>query len=351
MNNPFAESRILVCDDSITNAMILEKLLESEGYSKVRAVTDSREVLPILGDEAYDLLLLDLEMPHLDGFQVMGQLRDSLHNFEMFPILILTGRQGTEVRNRALGMGAHDFVNKPFDQEEVLLRVRNLLRVHAAYIAQTRLNEELEKKVQARTHELTLATDILVEKLAMVGELRDNQTGRHVMRVGKYARLLAEGIGLPSEIAFMLEKAAPLHDMGKVGIPDRILLKEGPLDEDERREMDGHTEMGAKLLGEHQSLLVRMAASVALSHHEKWDGTGYPKQLSGESIPVEGRITAIADVFDALTSKRSYKEAWAIEDAIAHIKKSSGTHFDPSLVKVFEEKLDEIIEIRKTYDD
>lgn len=351
MTNPFSESRILVCDDSITNALILEKLLESEGYTRVRAVTDSREVAPILSEDEYDLLLLDLEMPHLDGFEVMSQLKTSLSNFEMFPILILTGREGAEVRNRALAMGAHDFVNKPFDQEEVLLRVRNLLRMHDAYISQTRINEELEQKVQARTQELTLAADILVQKLAMVGELRDNQTGRHVMRVGKYARLLAEGIGLPSEIAFMMEKAAPLHDMGKVGIPDRILLKPGPLDEEERREMDGHAALGAKLLGDHKSMLVRMAASVALSHHEKWDGSGYPAGLSGESIPVEGRITAISDVFDALTSKRSYKDAWSIDEAVAEIKQMAGSHFDPNLVKVFEEKLDEIIAIRKTYDD
>lgn len=339
MYTDLSRSRILVCDDSITNVMILEKLLESEGFQSIEAVTDPRKVAPMLQDKDYDLLLLDIEMPHLNGFEVMEQIQTILPEETFLPILVLTGKQGVETRNQALSNGAHDFVNKPFDQTEVMLRVKNLLRVHHAHQAQANLAHELEEKVVQRTKELSHATELLIHRLALAGEMRDNETAQHVVRVGKYSRILAEAMELPPDICFMIEKTAPMHDIGKIGIPDAILHKQDRLNEQEREVMNSHAEMGAQLLRDHDSLLVQMAATIAESHHEKWDGSGYPKGLKGESIPIEGRITALSDVFDALTTDRPYKKAWSIDEAVARIKQDAGCHFDPALVEKFEKNL------------
>ena len=342
---------ILICDDSISNVMLLEKLLNDQGYVSVTTVTDPVKVLPLMLGASFDLLLLDIEMPNLTGIEVMQQINDSALKQQYIPVLVLTGNQNAEVRNEALQVGAQDFITKPFDTTEVLLRVRNLLRVRGAYIAQTGMNAELEKRVEKRTTELERATEILIKRLAQAGEMRDTDTGRHVLRVGKYARVMADGIGLPDEIGFMIEKAAPLHDLGKIGIADDILLKKGKLTDEEREIMNSHAQMGADLLSDHESMLVQMAGSIALNHHERWDGKGYPRGISGESIPIEGRITALSDVFDALTTIRPYKEAWSIDETIEYIKKMAGLQFDPKLVDVFVAKLDKILEIKSAYDD
>jgi len=342
---------ILICDDSISNVMVLEELLKTQGYESITTVTDPTKVIPLMLEKHFDLLLLDIEMPKMTGIEVMQQINESRLQHEYIPVLVLTGNQKTEIRNQALELGAFDYVLKPFDQTSVLLRVRNLLRVRAAYLAQSTMKEELEKRVVTRTHELEKATEILIKRLAQAGEMRDTDTGRHVLRVGKYARVMADGIGLPEEVSYMIEKAAPLHDLGKIGIPDSILLKKGKLTDDEREVMNSHAQMGSDLLSEHESMLVQMAGSIALSHHERWDGGGYPRGLQGESIPIEGRITALSDVFDALTTIRPYKEAWTVDETIEYIKKMSGLQFDPVLVDVFIAKLDKILEIRSEYDD
>jgi len=340
---------ILICDDSITNILLLTKLLESEGFDQVESVTDPLKVLPAMESKSFDLLILDIEMPRMNGFEVMQQIHSSPIAKQLVPILVLTGRQGADTRNRALKSGAQDFVNKPFDQTEVLLRVKNLLKVRAAYLAQANLTIELEKRVAQRTTELNKATDFLVERLAMAGEMRDTDTGKHVLRVGQYARMLALAYGLPPDVAYLLEKAAPLHDLGKIGIPDSILLKKGRLTDLERKVMNNHTNMGADLLANHGSALVQMAATVALSHHEYWDGSGYPAGLRGESIPIEGRITSICDVFDALTSERPYKHAWSLEDALNYLEQKAGSQFDPQLIQLFIDNLDQVIAIRREY--
>lgn len=290
-------------------------------------------------------------MPKMNGFEVMNQINESPVNKQLVPILVLTGMQGRETRNKALQVGAQDFLTKPFDQTEVVLRVKNLLRVRAAYLSQKNIAKDLEKRVKERTAELDKATDILITRLAQVGEMRDNDTGKHVMRVGKYARVISEAFGLSEDISFLIEKAAPLHDFGKIGIPDNILLKNGKLDNNEWEVMRNHTQMGADLLSDHESMLVQLASSIALSHHEHWDGNGYPRRLTAESIPIEGRITAICDVFDALTSPRTYKEAWSIEKAAEFIKSKAGTQFDPHLVGLFVENLDKFIAIKMQYRD
>lgn len=343
--------KVLICDDSIANVMLLSELLEDRHIAYSKWLTDPKKVAEEIVKDDYDLLLLDIEMPHMSGFDVMQQLQDEKLVDEYFPILILTGHQDSETRNRALEAGAADFINKPFDQTEVVLRVQRLLEVRSAYKAKAELAEKMEAMVEERTRELSMATDILIQRLAKAGELRDNDTGRHVLRVGRFARIIAEGVGLPSKVAFMIEKAAPLHDLGKIGIPDSILLKQGELDEEERKIMDTHAEIGADLLEEHESALVRMASSIALTHHEKWDGTGYPRGLSGESIPTEGRITAISDVYDALTTVRPYKDAWSVEDAVKAIKQGAGTHFDPELVEAFVNNFDKVREVQETLRD
>ena len=334
-----SNSSIAICDDSITNVMILSKLLENEGIKNIHSFTDPRKVVLFLKERKgdIDLLILDIEMPHMTGFDVMDAIAAEFPSQRHFPVLVITGLLDKEVRTHALTAGANDFIGKPFDQLEVVLRVRNLLGVQRALRIQTQLAEQLEREVVKRTDELNKANDLLVYLLALAGEMRDNETGRHVARVGRYSRILAEGIGLPPELCFLIEKAAPLHDIGKIGIPDSILHKNGRLDESERETMNSHTTKGLQLLGEygHDSMLIQMAASIALNHHERWDGTGYPKGMMGESIPVEGRIVAIADVFDALTTRRPYKEPWPLEKTSAFLRENAGKHFDPAVVDIF----------------
>lgn len=350
MSTSFNNLKILICDDSITNVMILDKLIETELGADVTTITDPRQAIPKLQETEFDLLLLDLEMPHMNGFEVLAEVRKSW-TAEELPVIILTGAQGIEPRNKALHGGANDFINKPFDQTEVCLRAKNLLRLKTSFKLQRDLNRELERKVAKRTEQLNLATEALIHRLALAGELRDNETGQHVVRVGKYARILAEAIDMPNEIAFMIEKTAPLHDIGKIGIPDSILHKNGKLDEGERKIMNGHTQYGSELLGEHHSLLVQMAATIAISHHEKWDGSGYPDGKSGESIPIEGRITAIADVFDALTTERPYKQAWPMEKVLELMQTEAGKAFDPTLIEAFFKHIDRFLAIKQQYAD
>lgn len=345
-------SKVLICDDSTTNVLLLKALLEAEGLEQVVTQTDPRQVLPCLQSQGdVDLLLLDLEMPHMHGFDVMRAIREMKSGqVGMMPILVITGSAAKDAKTRALELGATDFVHKPFDQSEVSLRVRNLLRMRWGYVRQVHISEELERKVQARTHELTRATDAFVRKLAQVCEMRDIETGKHIARVGRMARMLAEACGMPDTICFMIERAAPLHDVGKIGIPDEILLKPGKLTEDEYAHMKQHASIGQSILNEHDSLLVQMAATIATSHHERWDGTGYPEGLRGESIPIEGRITAICDVFDALMSQRPYKNPWSEQDAVEYLVSQSGHHFDPNLVDLFVQHIDDVERIREECD-
>jgi len=344
-----SNSSIAICDDSITNVMILSKLLENEGIKNIHSFTDPRKVVLFLKERKgdIDLLILDIEMPHMTGFDVMDAIAAEFPSQRHFPVLVITGLLDKEVRTHALTAGANDFIGKPFDQLEVVLRVRNLLGVQRALRIQTQLAEQLEREVVKRTDELNKANDLLVYLLALAGEMRDNETGRHVARVGRYSRILAEGIGLPPELCFLIEKAAPLHDIGKIGIPDSILHKNGRLDESERETMNSHTTKGLQLLGEygHDSMLIQMAASIALNHHERWDGTGYPKGMMGESIPVEGRIVAIADVFDALTTRRPYKEPWPLEKTSAFLRENAGKHFDPAVVDIFTAHIEQFAQV------
>jgi len=345
MNQNFKNSSILVCDDSFTNTLIVSELLKSEGYKNVETYNAPEQALRALKTSRFDLMLLDIEMPNMNGIEVMQYMQKHRLVDEYFPVIILSGVKDKSVRNEALDLGAVDYITKPLDQEEVALRVKNTLKFHNAYELKKASSNQLESEVNERTAELVKAKNLLVQRLAKLGELKDNETGRHVLRVGAYAELLAKEYGLPDKICMLIGKAAPLHDVGKVAIPDTILLKEGPLNDAEWEVMKTHTTTGQCLLADIESDVAQVASTITVTHHENWDGSGYPNGLLGESIPIEGRLTAISDVFDALISKRSYKRAWTLENAVEEINQLSGTKFDPTIVQLFNKNIEQITNI------
>ncbi len=347
---PLHNGRILIIDDEALNLKLLEKMLSSQGYRDLELVNDPREVLARYQSQRPDLILLDINMPHLDGFQVMEELK-TLDDSLLPPIIILTAQHGKDFLLRALAGGARDFITKPFDRNELLMRVRNLLDAHLAHQLLHDQNAVLEQRVQERTQELHRTRLQVVQRLGMAAECRDEITGNHILRMSHYSALLARAIGWNEAECDLMLNASPMHDIGKIGIPDAILRKPGTLEPQELAIMQTHPSIGGKLLEGDDSALMRMAHAIALTHHEKWDGSGYPMGLAGESIPQSGRITAIADVFDALTSARTYKTPWSTEAAIALIEANSGTHFDPDIVAAFLNVLSEIRQIGKRFAD
>ena len=341
-------ARVLIVDDEPVNARLLEKMLAAAGYTNFIAITDPRRVAPLYAAERIDLVLLDLNMPEVDGFQVMDQLRE-IEGSNDLPVLILTAQADRETRLRALAAGAKDFLTKPLDRAEVLTRIRNMLEVQLLHRDLRDQNRVLEKMVEARTRELQDTRLEVIRRLGRAAEYRDNETGLHIIRMSTYSQLMARAIGMDEAEAEMILNASPMHDIGKIGIPDRILLKPGKLEPAEWEVMKTHTAIGAKILSGHSSPLLGMAAEIALTHHEKWDGSGYPRGLKGEEIPLVGRIVAVADVFDALTSKRPYKKAWLVEQAVDFLQAERGRHFDPELVDVFLSLLDEVLEVGRRY--
>jgi putative two-component system response regulator len=329
--------RILVVDDRPENARLLDRLLRRWGHRDVTTTTRSSEVAELVDRDDYDLLLLDLHMPQPDGFAVMEQLRDHIAATVSLPVLVLTGDAGDEVKRRALSGGARDFLTKPFDQHEVRLRVRNLLEIRRLQLQQRQTELELEARVAARTAELEEARLEVLERLATAGEFRDDETGEHARRVGATAQQLADAVAAGDDATRRIGIAAPLHDIGKIAIPDALLLKAGRFTRSEHELMQRHTSIGADMLAGTSSGLLALARDIALTHHERWDGGGYPNGLAGEQIPLAGRIVALADVFDALTHARPYKSAWTVADAVEEIARQRGEQFDPELVEAFAE--------------
>lgn len=329
------EERILIVDDQPTNILLLERILQVGQYTNVRSTTDPRVASSLYCEYQPDLILLDLWMPHLDGFAVIEQLRALIPPETYLPILMLTADVTPETKRKALAAGVKDFLTKPFDPVEVLLRVRNLLETRRLHCQLQYQNQELEAKVRERTRDLELAQYEILERLARAAEYRDDATGLHTQRVGELSGRLAAAIGLPASQVDLIRRAAPLHDVGKIGIPDRILLKPGRLQADEFAVMQQHTLIGARILGGSRFPLLQVASEIALTHHESWDGSAYPHGLKGEAIPLSGRIVAVVDVFDALTHDRPYKPAWPVPAALDEIARRRGQKFDPAIADAF----------------
>lgn len=324
-------ARILIVDDQEQNISLLRRILARAGYENVASTTVPADVLSLKEQFQPDLVLLDLHMGDMNGFQVLQELVTNPRGADHLPVLMITADDTAEVKRRALALGAKDFIRKPFDAAEVLLRIRNLLETRFLYQTLRDQNSELERKVVERTKELEESRLEVLERLAVAVEFRDDDTGNHTKRVAEVSATLAEAIGLPPATVELIRRAAPLHDIGKVAIPDNILLKAGPLTAPEFATMKTHTVIGSVMLADGRSELVRVSQRIARSHHEWWDGSGYPDKTSREAIPLEARIVAIADFLDALTHDRPYRPAWSLADTLEEIAARAGIHFDPKI--------------------
>ncbi|HEY2377472.1 MAG TPA: HD domain-containing phosphohydrolase [Gemmatimonadaceae bacterium] len=325
-------ARLLIIDDHDANIEALKRILRRAGFASVNSSTDPRVGVTLAQTWSPDLILLDLHMPGLDGFGVLDAIRPQLSDAGYLPVLMLTADSSDETKQRALSGGVKDFLTKPFDPTEVVLRIENLLETRFLYGAIREQNQVLEQRVVERTRELEEAQIEILQRLAAAAEFRDDDTGQHTQRVGHLAALLAAEIGLASDRVELIRRAAPLHDVGKIGIPDAILLKRGRLTSNERRVMQTHTTIGATMLTGGRSPLVQMAELIARSHHERWDGKGYPTALRKEQIAIEARLVAVVDYLDALTHDRPYRKAWSLEKTLEALAAEREGHFDPTAV-------------------
>jgi putative two-component system response regulator len=343
-------SKILVIDDDEQALRLMKRRLEQDGFKNVIVTALPRLGLELFESSEPDLLILDLNMPELDGIAVLKALRN-MHPEQLAktPVLVLTGEGNKEKKLEVLALGARDFLSKPFDPVELAIRVRGNLEVKALMSRITRHSEELDLKVQQRTAELEKAKVEIINRLMAAAEYRDDDTGQHIQRMSHYAYLVARALKLPESECEAILRASPMHDIGKIGIPDAILLKPGKLTPEEWQIMMSHTTIGGQLLSNSSSELLQLAESIALTHHEKWNGMGYPRGLKGEEIPLPGRIVAVCDVFDALTSERPYKKAWEVERALEVLRADSGTHFDPQCVEAFFQVLPDIMEVKNSF--
>lgn len=321
--------RLLIVDDEPTNLRVLRQILQSD--YRLSFARSGKVALELVEKERPELILLDIMMPEMTGLEVCKRLKAD-PKYAHIPIIFVTALQDAVDEAYGFEIGAVDYIVKPVVPSTVLARVKT-------HISLVRAEELHETHID------------LIQRLGRAAEYKDNETGLHVKRMSHYAKIIAMAYGFDEMAADELMMAAPMHDIGKIGIADRILLKPGKLTDDEYDEMKTHTLIGAEILANSRSRLIQLAHSVALSHHEKWDGSGYPHGLKGEEIPIEGRIVAVADIFDALTSARPYKEAWSVEDALTYIKSQSGQHIDPALPPLLEEKLPEILAIKAQLSD
>jgi putative two-component system response regulator len=342
MTNLLDRQTILVVDDVPENIDILSEVLRNDYH--IRVATSGEKALKIVySDNPPDLVLLDIMMPGLSGLELCRRLKANPDRRKI-PVIFVTAMCTVEDEKLGLETGAVDYITKPVSPPVVLARVRT----HLALYDQTR---ELERMVHQRTRELSMSRQQIIRRLGRAAEYRDDETGNHVLRVAHYSRLIAEAYGLGSKASSIIFSTAPMHDVGKIGIRDSILLKPGKLDDAEWEHMRQHPLMGAEIIGNHESEMLETARAIALTHHERWDGSGYPSQLKGEDIPLAGRIVAIADVFDALISVRPYKKAYSVEESVKIMNAEDGSHFDPSLMAAFRKALPEIQKIKEDYAD
>ena len=356
MQQDFTQAHILIVDDKKANVVILENLLKHAGIKKISSTTDPRQVTPLIKQQEPDLILLDLTMPYLNGFEVMDELKQVLPTNSYLPVIVLTASEDPEARYRALSEGAMDFLNKPFDKIEVIKRAQNLLHTRFLHKKQQNYNVILEEAVQKRTNELAFTNKALAKsnqaledanleilsRLAKAAEYHDDDSEQHTFRVGQLSYFTTLQLGLSSSFADLILRAARLHDIGKISIPEKILLKPGKLVAEEWTIMRTHTTVGAEVLSGSDSPLIRMAETIALTHHECWNGNGYPNNLQGENIPIEGRIVAVADTYDALTHKRPYQQPWSQEQTIKFLLEEKNLSFDAKVVDAFLRANDEL---------
>ena len=316
--------RLLLVDDEPTNLQVLRHVLQAD--YRLLFATDGARALQVAREQLPQLILLDIMMPNMDGYAVCCALKADAATASI-PVIFITALNDSQDETAGFDVGAVDYITKPVSPPVVRARVRT-------HLSLVRMDELRETRLQ------------IVQRLGRAAEYKDNETGLHVIRMSHFSQLLALAAGCSPAWAEDLLNAAPMHDVGKIGIPDAVLRKPGPLDADEWATMRRHPEIGAEIIGEHPSGVLQLAREIALAHHEKWDGSGYPRGLAGEAIPLSARIVAIADVFDALTTRRPYKEPWPVQEAMNHIAAQAGKHFDPALVALFAPLLPQLLEIR-----
>ncbi|MCA3178154.1 MAG: response regulator [Burkholderiaceae bacterium] len=341
---------VVIVDDNPVNLTVMEHLVSRVDGASPRVFRHSEEGLSWCSEHDPDLVIVDYQMPDIDGMKFIERMR-ALPGRDELPLLMVTANTDRELRRAALEAGATDFLHKPVDRAEFTARVRNMLRLRAMTRRLTDRAIELEHAVTKATRALVSTERDTLLCLARAAEYRDPETGAHVLRMAEFSRALAGAMGKDADYQALIRKAAPLHDVGKLGTPDHILLKPARLTPQEMEVMKQHTTIGWQILREHRSPVLQMGAAIAWTHHEKWDGSGYPRGLTGTDIPLEGRIVAVADVLDALTSARPYKHAWDVSEARAFIEKGSGVHFDPQCVEALGGLWDEVRAIRDEYHD
>ncbi len=349
-NEQILKAKILIIDREEEKIKLLTAIFYNVGYRHINFTTDSKQVKEFCGHLKPDLIVLDLNMPLIDGVDMLTLLHQ-FHQDHYLPLLVLSNEDSLAVKIKAIKSGAKDIMHEPYDRAEVLSRIRNIIEVKILYNEIQDQNKILEDKVKERTQEAYDTQIELIQRLARAVEYRDSETGMHVVRMSQCSLYLAREVGLSEDDCELIFRASPLHDLGKIGIPDSILRKPGKLTPEEWASMKTHTTIGAELLAGSKSKFLKMAQKISLTHHERWDGTGYPHGLSGEDIPLVGRICGLCDVFDALITKRPYKEAWPFDDTVEEIKRGSDSHFDPRLVTSFLNILPQFKEVMLKYQD
>jgi two-component system response regulator RpfG len=345
------QNTVLVIDDQATSRAILSRVIErTDDTVLVREFSSASSALEWASHGVADLVLVDVEMPGIDGIEFIRRLR-AIETHSQGPIVTVSAHASLRNRLLALEAGATEFLCKPVDLRECGLRCRNLLNLRRHHMLVEHRSSLLSRMVEEATAEVEDRERETLMRLAKAGEFRDEETGNHVLRMARYSALIARAAGMNDEYVNLIDRAAPLHDIGKIGIPDGILLKPGKLDADDWGIMKQHASIGYEILRGSKSKFMCMGADIALGHHEKFDGSGYPNGFAGHDIPFASRIVAIADVYDALTSSRPYKQPWPAEKALEHIVQSAGTHFDPVLVCRFQSVLSEVLEVQSLYAD
>jgi two-component system, response regulator RpfG len=339
-------SKILIIDDQLTSRQILKQLVSTiEQGVELHDFANPVEALAWTIRNPVDLILVDYKMPEMTGIEFIHRFRSNPLSSHV-PVIMVTSIEDRNVRYEALEAGATDFLMKPVDHHECRARCRNMLIQHQQYRIISDRSRWLERRVAEATSEIRLRERETLLRLARAGEYRDEETGNHIIRMAKYSRIIAEQLGLPKEDAEVIEMAAPMHDIGKIGIRDEILLKPGKLTAEEFEIMKTHTVIGYNILKDSPSKFLQMGGIIALGHHEKFDGTGYPHGIKGQEIPIEARIVAVADVYDALVSERPYKNAWSTEATLEYMESNRGKHFDPAVLDAFNAQIDSVTKIQ-----